>query len=77
MKYDVYSSCAINEGYTVVITGGWGADFKVVRYNRAGWVEDLPDLLTDNVYHACGQYTNSNRQKVKDYSCTYFHSNLF
>ena len=71
LKYDVYSSCAINEGYTVVITGGWGADFKVVRYDRRGWVEDLPDLLTDNVYHACGQYTNSNNQKVKDYSCTY------
>ena len=65
LKYVVYASCAINEGDSVVVTGGWGSDKRAVRYNRAGWVEDLPNLLTGNRYHACGHYTNNDNQKVR------------
>ena len=80
LKYDVYSSCAINEGDSVVITGGWApgveGDKRVSRYNRTGWVEDLPNLLTGNRYHACGTYTNSNNQKVKVFHSFYFNFNF-
>ena len=80
LKYDVFSSCAINEGDSVVITGGWApgveGDKRVSRYNRTGWVEDLPNLLTGNRYHACGTYTNSNNQKAKVFHCFYFDYNL-
>ena len=80
LKYIFFSSCAINEGDSVVLTGGWvpGAegDKRVSRYNRTGWVEDLPNLLTGNRYHACGTYTNSNNQKAKVFHCFYFDYNL-
>ena len=36
----------------------------VSRYNRNGFVEDLPNLNNARMGHGCGHYVNSNKQKV-------------
>ena len=64
LKHIVYASCAINEGDSVVVTGGWYSVNTVSRYNINGWTENLPNLLGPRVYHACGHYLNSDNQKV-------------
>ena len=65
LKNRVWTSCAINEGASVVVTGGFYANRVVARYNRDGFVEYLPSLPRGGRnYHACGQYINTNNQKV-------------
>ena len=36
----------------------------VVKYNKAGWVEDLPSLITGRKNHGCSHYTDSSDQLV-------------
>jgi len=78
VEYDVWelkrftdSGCGINDGNTLVVTGGGiresiGPDGityydsmptkTVDRYNAQGHVEDLPDLLLERRNHGCGLY---------------------
>ena len=66
LKNNVWTSCAINEGSSVVVTGGFYANRIVARYNRNGFVEYLPSLSgRGRNYHACGMYINGNNQKVR------------
>ena len=59
-------ACAITDGDEVIITGnGNQAVGDVVsRYNRSGWIEDLPSLLGQRFGHGCSLYFNTNGQKV-------------
>ena len=36
----------------------------MVKYNKAGWVEDLPSLITGRRYHSCSHYTDTSDQLV-------------
>ena len=66
-------ACAIPDADSVVLTGGgMGPEFsidevynKVVRYNKDGWVEDLPQLIVGRSNHACGSYVNRDNVKVR------------
>ena len=47
----------------MVITGGAsGTRKKASRYNRQGWVEDLPDMSIGRFHHACAGYTKNDEQ---------------
>ena len=47
----------------MVITGGAGEALKKAsRYNRQGWVEDLPDMSIGRFHHACAGYTKNDEQ---------------
>ena len=65
-------ACGISLLETVVLTGGLvGSGFEgfspqAVVYNTSGFVEQLPDLLTPRLNHACGSYVDSNNQLVRD-----------
>ena len=57
-------ACAVPDGASVVITGGHGGGQrkKASRYNRQGWVEDLPDISIGRWHHACAGYTKNDEQ---------------
>ena len=62
---DVFrNACAIPDGDSVVLTGGKSTKTKVSRYNRAGWVEDMPDLNLPRATHGCAA-VDINNEKVK------------
>jgi len=71
LKRYIDHGCGINDGNTLVVTGGGIRDYigaggftyyestaskTVDRYNAQGHVEDLPDLLMDRRNHGCGFY---------------------
>jgi len=71
LKRYIDHGCGINDGNTLVVTGGGIRDYigaggftyyestatkTVDRYNAQGHVEDLPGLLTDRRTHGCGLY---------------------
>ena len=44
---------------------GYGGSYsydQVTEYTEAGWLEDLPRLLTGRYYHACGHFVNEDHQ---------------
>ena len=50
---------------TYIMTGGLGATLKTVsKYNKDGWMEDLPSLNTERNRHGCGTYLDSNNNRV-------------
>ena len=57
-------ACAIPDGDSVVITGGVMSETrkKASRYNRQGWVEDLPDMSIGRFHHGCAGYTKNGEQ---------------
>ena len=36
----------------------------MVKYDKAGWVEDLPSLITGRKNHGCADYTDTSDQLV-------------
>ena len=57
--YTIYRSvCAIPDLITdsVVLTGGVYTKQVVSRYDRLGWVEDLPQMIEGRYNHGCGSY---------------------
>merc|ERR1719186_1830473 len=58
MKYSTVGACAIPDLVTdsVIITGGEDSVSVVSRYDRMGWVEDLPHLIEGRDHHGCGSY---------------------
>ena len=56
-------ACAIDDGPTVLITGGSGRK-DVERYNSSGLVETLPSLNFGRENHGCSKYYNSAGEKV-------------
>ena len=63
MKYVYYSwACNISLTDSVVITG---LDYPlniVSRYNKDGWLEDLPSLNVGRNGHGCSQYSSGGEQ---------------
>jgi len=69
LKYDTYRACgfADEDDDTFIITGGeyTGTTVATVsRYNKNGWMEDLPSLNTGRRDHACGSYLNNDGNRI-------------
>ena len=73
--YTLYrDACAIPDLITdsVIITGGLiigaklsnNAKQAVSRYDRMGWVEDLPQLIEGRYDHGCGAYLRDDGTQV-------------
>ena len=59
------SSCVINLGDTMLITGGaLGAENRVSEYSEAGYLRDLPPLIVGRYYHGCSYYHNDEGVKT-------------
>ena len=60
-------------GSSLIITGGGypTATNIVTEYNEAGWVRDLPPLLTARWRHGCSYFVNDKGTKV-DIDINYF-----
>ena len=56
-------ACAIDDGPTVLISGGSGRK-DVERYNSSGLVDTLPSLNFGRITHGCSKYYNSAGEKV-------------
>ena len=62
-------ACAIPDGDSVIMTGGynytnWEMSLtRVSRYTREqGWGEDLPDLIFGREDHGCASYTKDDEE---------------
>ena len=47
----------------------------VLRYNQAGWLEDLPSLAQARSHHACSSFVSQDGQKVSQQCnvCLFYH----
>ena len=43
----------------MVLSGGKGAQQKVVQYSDQAWLRDLPDLNVGRYSHACSSYSDT------------------
>jgi len=59
-------TCSIedNDEDRVILTGGARTMNKVSVFDKNGFVEQLPDLLTGRSCHACGFFINNDKKKV-------------
>ena len=80
LKENVYThniiyrkACAIPDLITdsVIITGGYFTEPLVARYDRMGWVEDLPQLIEGRYNHGCGSYLRVSGTQVSIDSVVY------
>ena len=63
MKYFYYSrACSISLTDEVIITGGYYTMNIVSRYDKDGWVEDLPSLNVGRAGHGCSQFSSGGEQ---------------
>ena len=55
-----------------IITGGGDYPYTTVsKYNKDGWMEDLPDLNKGRYFHGCGTYLDDNNNRVSSvYICS-------
>ena len=65
---DTFGACGINDGDSVLVTGGFvegfGVSKRTHRYNRSGWIESLDDLNFKRYDHGCADFINRNNEKV-------------
>ena len=75
MEHISSHSCTINDGDSVIITGGsvqeksdTGGSIKVsarvARYKESGLVKEMQDLNTGRQDHACGVIHTESKEKV-------------
>ena len=77
MEYISSHSCSINDGDSVVITGGSGEErserdtggsitvsARVARYKQSGFDEEMQDLNIGRQDHACGLIHTESKEKV-------------
>ena len=58
-------ACAIPDGDTLIVTGGWHPPGNLVtRYNSNGFVEDMPELLKPRWGHGCGFYVSDGQNVI-------------
>jgi len=62
MKYATARACSIPLGDEVVITGGVVTRKTVSRYNKDGWVEDMPSLNQGRTVHGCTTFVSLGEQ---------------
>ena len=72
MKYVYYrGACSISLTNTVIITGGGWTLNNVSRYDKNGWVKDLPSLKVGRGQHGCSQYSSGGEQvRLTKYDAT-------
>ena len=60
------NACALPFVDHVILTGGGqpAEVQRVVKYDKAGWVEDLPSLITGRKNHGCSHYTDTSNNLV-------------
>ena len=60
-------TCAINDGTSVILTGGQYTQSDVFRYDKDGFVENLPSLNISPLRRgiACASYINTDNKRVK------------
>lgn len=58
-------TCSIQLEDFVIVTGGYGMNKQVSKYDVGGWIEDLTEINFGRQSHGCGHYTNSNNELVK------------
>ena len=63
-NYHIRNFCAIDDGDTVVLTGGSDSQKKVTKFNIEGKPAFLPDLKTERMYHTCGTFTKEDGETV-------------
>jgi len=66
MKYDTRNACAMPDltSESVIVTGGYKTRSTVTRYDRQGFVEDLPSLVVGRSKHGCGSYLREDGSQV-------------
>ena len=76
MKYVHHRwACSISLADEVIITGGSDTGNKldnvdiVSRYNKDGWVEDLPSLKVGRNNHGCSHYSSGGEQVRLIFCC--------
>ena len=63
--YLFYSeACAIKLNDYFIVTGGHPSAKTVSKYNKNGWMMDLPELNTRRRLHACGHYYSETNELV-------------
>ena len=61
--YICYSrACSIPLGDEVILTGGWHTMTTVSRYDKDGWVEDMPSLKRGRHSHGCTAFVSGGEQ---------------
>ena len=58
------SACAISDGDSVLLTGGYFSQQRVSRYDATGYEDDLPRLNQMRDNHGCGLYLRQDGTKV-------------
>ena len=48
----------------MVLTGGYHTLKKAHRYNENGFLEALPNLNKESVFHSCASYINNEDKRV-------------
>jgi len=57
VQHEVFESCAIKlDDYLIITGGGYPTVATVSKYDKNGWIMDLPKLNTGRYLHACGHY---------------------
>ena len=56
--------CAIEDGDSVVLTGGIHSYSTVTRVNVHGQTTSLPSLINGRWTHACGKFTTTDLETV-------------
>ena len=56
LRYQTRDACLIDEGETVLITGGYSTMTTVSRYDVTGWKHDTEELGTGRYFHGCARY---------------------
>jgi len=57
-------ACGINDGSSVIVTGGYYVLKTVSRYNLEGFIENMPTLITGRYDHGCGLFINQDNTKI-------------
>ena len=57
-------ACGFADDDTYIITGGWNNNRIVSKYDKNGWIEDLPNLNNGRSRHGCGTFVDDNSNKV-------------
>ena len=47
-----------------ILSGGYFTLTTVSKYDKNGWIKDLPSLNTGRDRHGCGTYLDSNSNRV-------------
>jgi len=64
LKHKINNACAIKFDDYLIITGGYHTFAKVSKYDKFGWVKDLPKLKSGRRLHSCGHYYSDTNELI-------------